>query len=217
MAVKLAIFDLDGTVTRRDTLFGYLLGFVREHPTRSWRLGVLPPAMAAYFVDGRDRGRLKERLTRGLLSGASRTEIDAWTETYADHVVGRELCPGALARLAQHRDAGDHLVLLSASLDLYVPAIGRRLGFAETVCTGVLWNGDRLDGRLTTANRRGEEKVRCIEALRARHPGIECCAYGNDAADLLHLRRVEHGVLTNGNERARRAAQRLGVPCESWV
>ncbi len=210
------IFDLDGTLTRRDTLFGFLLGFVRAHPRRSWRLAVLPPAMAAYFLGGRDRGRLKERLTRGLLFGASRAEVGAWTEEYVARVLRDELCPGARLQLARHRDAGDHLVLLSASLDLYVPAIGKRLGFHETVCTGVRWNADRLDGRLTTANRRGEEKVRCVEAIRAQHPGLEVCAYGNDAADLLHLCRVDHGVLTNGNERARRAAARLGIPCESW-
>jgi phosphatidylglycerophosphatase C len=214
--VKLAIFDLDGTLTRRDTLFGFLFGFVRAHPERSWRLVVLPPAMAAYFLGGRDRGRLKERLTRALLSGASRAEVGAWTAEYVEHVLKHELCPGARSRLARHREDGDHLVLLSASLDLYVPAIGARLGFHETICTGVRWNGDRLDGRLTTANRRGAEKVRCVEAIRAQHPGIEACAYGNDAADLLHLCRVEHGVLANGNEHARRAAARLGIPCESW-
>src|SRR2546421_8145211 len=48
------------------------------------------------------------------------------------------------------------LALLSASPDVYVPAIAAALGFAEVLCTGVEWNGDRLVGRLTTPNRSEE-------------------------------------------------------------
>ena len=32
-------------------------------------------------------------------------------------------------------------------------AIGRELGFNETICTEVRWDGDHLDGTLTTPNR----------------------------------------------------------------
>jgi HAD superfamily hydrolase (TIGR01490 family) len=214
--LKLAVFDLDGTITRRDTLAGFVFGYVRGHPRRAWRMGVVPLAAAAFFLDGRDRGRLKARLVRGVLGGLRRADLAPWTGAYIEKVMREELCPGAVARLAAHRAAGDHLVLLSASIDLYVPELGQRLGFAETICTQVRWTGERLDGSLLTPNRRGEEKVRCLEAIRSRFPGIECCAYGNDAADLAHLRRVEHGVLVNGNEQARRRAAALGIRCERW-
>jgi phosphatidylglycerophosphatase C len=213
---SLAVFDLDGTLTRRDTFLGYLLGYVRRHPARAWRLAVIPYAALAFYFDGRDRGRLKARLLHGILGGASRASIDAWTREFTAAVVADRICPGGRARIEAHRAAGDPLALLSGSPDLYVPEIGRRLGFAQTLCTGVRWNGDVFDGALTTPNRRGEEKVRCIEELRQRHPGFACSAYGNDRADLLHLRRVEHGVLVNGSAAARRAAEKLGIPCEQW-
>ena len=79
----------------------------------------------------------------------------------------------AMERIAEHRRAGDYLVLMSASTDLYVPAIARELCFNETICTGVRWDGDRLNGSLTTPNRKGEEKARCFTALREQHPGLE--------------------------------------------
>ena len=47
----------------------------------------------------------------------------------------------ALAALQVHRAAGDHLVLLSASPDLYVPLIGRLLGFERTLCTEIRRGG----------------------------------------------------------------------------
>ena len=43
------------------------------------------------------------------------------------------------------------------------------LRFERTVCTGIRWDGERLDGALRTANRRGEEKVRCLERLREEY------------------------------------------------
>jgi len=107
-------------------------------------------------------------------------------------------------------------VLLSASVDLYVPRIGQRLGFDETICTGVAWRDGQLDGGLTTANRRGEEKRRCIDALRQRFAGARIAAYGNSSSDLPHLVAVDRPVLVNGGRGAIRAAERLGVLVEDW-
>jgi HAD superfamily phosphoserine phosphatase-like hydrolase len=122
----------------------------------------------------------------------------------------------ALDALAAHRRAGDLLVLLSASTDLYVPAIGQALGFAEVICTGVSWDGARLVGRLTTVNRRGAEKARCLSSLREARPGMPITAYGNAASDLEHLRLADRGVLVNGSRRARRAAGSAGIECVHW-
>jgi HAD superfamily phosphoserine phosphatase-like hydrolase len=135
---------------------------------------------------------------------------------YVANLLAHGLFAEATAAIRAHAAAGDHLVLLSASTDLYVPAIGRALGFQEVICTGVRWDGERLEGHLTTANRRGEEKARCVTALRARFAGIETVAYGNAASDLPHLELVERGVLVNGSAAARREALRAGVTCVRW-
>ena len=118
--------------------------------------------------------------------------------------------------IAAHRAAGDYLVLLSASPDLYVPAIGAALSFALTICTGVEWRADRLTGALATANRRGAEKARCVAALRAEHPQLPIVAYGNAASDVEHLALADRGVLVNGSPRARRAAARAGLVRVRW-
>jgi HAD superfamily phosphoserine phosphatase-like hydrolase len=169
-----------------------------------------------YLATGRDRGRLKCELLRACMGGAGRAEVDAWSDEFVAGLDLGGLCPGALAAIARHRAQGDRLVLLSASVDLYVPKIGRRLGFDETICTGVGWRDGQLDGGLTTANRRGDEKLRCVDALRQRFPGARFAAYGNSRADLPHLVAVERPVLVNGGRRAIRVAQRLGMRVEDW-
>jgi len=212
--MRIAVFDLDGTITRRDTLLPYLLGWRRRHA----RTGYYGQAFGAmlHFVADRDRGRLKSALIRAAMSGVTRDEVERWTAEYVASIVKGELCPGALAAIARHRAAGDRLVLLSASVDLYVPHIGRSLAFDETICTEVAWIDGRLDGGLVTENRRAEEKRRCVEALRARHPGVAITAYGNAGSDFPHFAVADEATLVNAGPRMRRKAERLGYRTEEW-
>lgn len=213
--MRVAVFDLDGTITRRDTFLPYLRGWLRRHPDRR-RAWPAVTAVLGFLCAGRDRGRLKSDLLKAYMAGAALAEVGSWSEEFVAGLGDAELRPGALAAIARHRAAGDRLVLLSASVDLYVPRIGERLGFEETICTGVAWRGDRLDGALTTANRRGAEKRRCIEELRARHPGRRIAAYANSRSDLAHLAAVEEPLLVNGDRRARRRASARGIPAADW-
>ena len=176
----------------------------------------LLPALTAFAARRIDRGGLKSALIQATLGGASRAQLDAWTAQFVRTLLERGMYGDALDALGAHRRAGDVLVLLSASTDLYVPAIGQALGFSEVMCTGVSWDGPQLVGRLTTANRRGAEKVRCLAGLRDAHPGVSITAYGNAASDLEHLRLADHGVLVNGSRRARRAAGAAGIECVQW-
>jgi phosphatidylglycerophosphatase C len=130
---------------------------------------------------------------------------------------GREYRSAALAVLETHRAAGDHLVLLSASPDLYVPRIGRSLGFEHVLCTEIQWREDRLAGTLVGANCRGEEKLRRLNWLRSQYPELPIVAYGNSAADLDHMRHADRALLVNGNATARALAAHWGIPTSIWA
>ena len=212
--MRVAVFDLDGTLTRHDTLWPYLRGWARRHPrARFWPAAV---AAAARYPLDRDRGRLKADLVRAAMGGASRSEVAAWTAAFVAGLGDAELCPGALIQVSRHAAAGDRLVLLSASVDLYVPDIGRRFGFHETICTAVAWHDERLDGGLASANRRGAEKRRCVEALRARHAGHPVTAYGNARSDFPHFEAVDEAVLVNAGPALRRNAEARGFRTAEW-
>ncbi|MGH8267195.1 MAG: HAD-IB family hydrolase [Steroidobacteraceae bacterium] len=210
------MFDLDGTITRRDTLLPYVWGFLRYHPARAAALLRVLPALARYALRRTDAGGLKSSLIRTTLGGCTRADIDAWTARFVPRLMAHGLSGGALAAITAHREAGDCLVLMSASVDLYVPAIGRALDFEQVLCTAVQWRGEHLDGALAGVNCRGAEKARRLGQLRAQHPGVEIIAYGNAASDLGHLCLADRGVLVNGAWRTRRAAAHLGIACLTW-
>ena len=213
-----ALFDLDGTLTWSDTLVQFLSGYLMRHPWRMLRLWRVPLAVLSYAAGGHDRGLLKSRVISSILGGARRADIDAFAAAFAAACEPRgRFRPAALKQLEAHRSAGDHLVLLSASPDLYVPFIGRVLRVERTLCTEVAWNGDRLVGTLTTENRRGPEKTRCLEWLRTQYPGLRVVAYGNSDSDLDHMRHADRALLVNGNRAARVAAMSAGIPTADWT
>jgi phosphatidylglycerophosphatase C len=211
-----ALFDLDGTITWHDTLVPFLWGYIKKHPLKLLGMWRAPGALLNYLRRG-DRGELKSRLIRMVLAGEPRNRIDAWAEEFVTALQARgRLRSTALGVLRAHVEQGDHPVLLSASPDLYVPRIGRLLGFEHTWCTELAWDGDRLLGTLQTPNRRGAEKSRCLEQVRALYGGLPVIAYGNALSDVDHLRLAERALLVNGNAGARRAAQQLNIPVSDW-
>ncbi len=214
---SVAVFDLDGTLTWRDSLALFLLSFLRRHPGRVLGLWRLPFALLSFAVR-HDPGLLKSRLICMAMGGARRTDVDSCADSFVNALQPRHrLRPAALAVLEAHRAAGDHLILLSASPDLYVPRIGRLLGFELTLCTQIEWRGDRLGGALKTANRRGAEKTHCLDLLRAQYQGLPIVAYGNSASDLDHLRQADRALLVNGSPAARALAAQSGIPTADWI
>lgn len=213
---RLAVFDLDGTLSRADTFGPFVLGLLRRHPARALRLPLLIIPVVGFVLRWVDRGGLKGSVLRLLFGGLPRKTVDEWAAQYASRVVPHRLFAEALAALRNHVARQDHVVLLSASPDLYVPRIGAALGVTETICTAVRWNGECLDGRLAGPNRRDQEKLRVLEGLKQRFPGLSVIAYGNSSADLPHLFRCEEAVYVNATPALARELAGRGLTCVNW-
>jgi phosphatidylglycerophosphatase C len=214
--MALVVFDLDGTISRHDTLLAYLTGFLRRNPTRWPRIFMCGAAVLQFVAGFTDRGALKSALMKAVLGGCTRTKIDAWTGPYVSGLLKNGVFADALTAVAQHRVKRDILVLMSASPDLYVPEIARRLGFAESICTGVRWQGERFDGELTTPNRQGAEKALCFAALRLRFPGMKTVAYANSASDFAHLQLADEAWVVNPSSRLLRDARSMHFHVLTW-
>lgn len=213
---RLALFDLDGTLTRHDTFVPFVLGLLLRLPSRWLRLPLLLGPVTGYLCRVVDRGSLKGAILHVLFGGMPRARLQVWAERFAAESVARRMHRDGVAALQGHLAAGDHVVLLSASPDVYVPLIARLLGAHEVHCTAVRWDGERLDGRLAGPNRRDHEKVRVLAQLRAAHPGLPVIAYGNSGADLLHMRQCEHAVYVNAPAALAASLSAGGIHCVRW-
>lgn len=190
----LAAFDLDGTLTRRDTLMPFLLRVIgRERTYRALLASSLPLARAA-ALGGPHRDRAKAVVLQRVFGGLSWAALAEAAESFADDVVARALHPGMRARVDWHREQGHELVLVSASPELYVTPIGRRLGFDAVLATRLEVDADgRLTGRILGTNCRGPEKVVRLQEWRGGDL-VVAYAYGDSAGDREMLALATTGV-----------------------
>jgi phosphatidylglycerophosphatase C len=209
----LVVFDLDGTITRRDTFVPFVFGFIRRRPWRIPRLLLVLPALLAYVVGQGNRGVLKGALLHAAMGGVDRAMVERWSTLHAKRVVDRGLHRDAVAAIQSHLKNGHYLVLMSASIDCYVQRISVALGFHETICTTVVWNrsSNSLDGRLQGSNIRGEKKAQQFQQLISRLHPRESTAYGNSQADIQHMLLATRGVFVNGQPKLPANDRRIRV------
>lgn len=212
----IAVFDLDHTLSRRDSLLCYLLGFLARHPWRITRCLHLPVVVAQFWTGVVNNTKLKESFLHAVMGGVRQTDIAAWNRVFLDRFMRRQMRRDGLATLEAHRLAGDKLILLTASLDCYIAELGQRLGFDDVICTQVEWREGRLSGRLASPNMRGEEKVRALQDIRSRYGSLPITAYADHHSDLGMLRLADCGILVNGCSKTKAFVQGTQIHCVVW-
>lgn len=188
-----AAFDFDGTLTRRDTLVPFLT-------TVAGRTAVMR-ALAAESVGlaraaaGRgDRDIAKERVLTRVLAGLPHSEVATAGRAFGVKLARRAITPEARHRIAWHRREGHDVVIVSASLDVYLGEVADALGVTHLLCTSldIDERGD-CTGRLLGANCRGPEKAARLQTLFGADD-VELWAYGNSRGDDEMLALADHAV-----------------------
>ncbi len=165
--IRLAIYDMDRTLTRRPTFTPFL---IHAALTRApWRLLLLPfvgVMTVSYALRLIDRARLKEAMQTMLVGrGIAPASLAPIVDAFAGKTERGNLRPGARAQLANDRAEGYRLVLATASYRLYSCAIARRLGIDDCIATNTLVGLDtRIMARIDGENCYGPDKLRMIEA-----------------------------------------------------
>jgi HAD superfamily hydrolase (TIGR01490 family) len=221
---RVAMYDMDRTITRAGTYSGFLMHVARRR--QQWRLLFLPlVALAglAFALRLIDRARLKAINLRLLVGKRfSRTEIAPLAESYADMVVARGLHPAALDQIAADRAAGYRLLLATASFHLYVDAIARRLGMDDVLATRLDEpdGGDHIHARLSGDNCYGEAKFARINDWLAANAitrdTAHIRAYSDHVSDHPMLRFADEAVATTPSRKLRLLAPRMGWQVVDW-
>lgn len=191
----LAVFDLDGTLVRGDTFLPFVVGYARAR-RRVRPLVTLPVWVGLYAARVMPDHRAKQRVLVSFFRGEHRAAVAEFADAFAERWVRPRLHGPVYDRLTGHLTSGHRVVLLSASPDLYVDAIGRALNIPEVVCTRVRRTADAWDGALDGANCKGAEKLARLRAhLGADGRAGETFAYGDSRSDLPVLKWATHGFL----------------------
>src|SRR4051794_8386736 len=149
-------------------------------------------ASTAPFVIDRDAA--KARLVEYLLAGRDHAAVLDAGNVYGERIATSSVTAAMRERLVSHREAGHELVIVSASLDVYVEAAARALQVEHVLCTTLAVDPEgNCTGALQGANCRGAEKAARLQA----HLGaddVELWAYGNSSGDREMLALAQHPV-----------------------
>jgi HAD superfamily hydrolase (TIGR01490 family) len=220
---RLAIYDMDRTITFRGTYTPFLLHVaMRMAPWRLIFAPVVPLVMLAYVLRLLPRRRLKEINQQLMIGGTvSRARIAPHIESFARAVMAKNVRTGALEQIAQDKAAGYTLVLATASYRLYVDAIARLLGFDAVIATDHMGQGmDYVRARIAGENCYDVAKLRMIEAWMAQQgimrPAAHIRAYSDHVSDAPMLEYADQAFAANPHPPLARLAVERGWARVDW-
>ena len=205
----MAVFDFDGTITRRDTLLPFLVRVCGARTVARAVSAVAPDAARGRLGRLQDevhhRDRTKTALLHALLAGRDAGWFAEAGAAYAQ-TLPRRIRPEMAEQVAWHRSEGHELVIVSASLGTYLDPYAQAEGYHPVIAVAMAVGPDgRLTGQLEGPNVRGPEKAVRLGAWLGTNPPSLLWAYGNSSGDTELLAMADVPVWVN--RRAERSAR----------
>lgn len=166
---RVAIYDVDRTITRLPTYSRFLLqSMAYRWPWRACLIPLLLPVVLPYAVCLLTRRHMKQAMHWATLGRhIPRKQAEALAEMFAQSLFANGLYPPALAQIERDREEGWHIMLATAAPDFYIEPLARRLGIADVVATRSLWQHDQLSCRIDGENCYGAAKLERIRQALA--------------------------------------------------
>lgn len=179
--MNLALFDFDGTITASDTFTPFLRFAVRRRRVLAGAV-LLAPLSIAYHCRMVPACRARPIAARFGFRGEDARTIRKLGRRYAAEVLPGCTRGVALDRITWHQQQGDLVVVVSASLDVYLQPWCDRIGVA-CICTRLEEGDGRLTGRYCGGDCSGAEKARRIVGHYELSRFRTVYAYGDTAED----------------------------------
>lgn len=189
-------FELEGTLVRRKTAIPFLLGWLRRHPLRLWRILAVPFRLLACIPTRKDRPHLAESLLMASMRRARPAAIDAYVPAFWEWFLSAYRSEEIANRLLWHHERGHRVFIATRALDFYAAYLMRLWPVDGVIATRTEWRDGVLTGRIAGEVCRGVDKMRRIE----RELGLSLqegryYAYSGDESDIPLLMSTEYGFL----------------------
>ncbi len=214
--MNLAVFDLDHTLLDGDSDQLWCEFLQRCGVLDAATFGPRNAAMAAGYRAGTVSVQDFCDFYVGTLAGRSAAEWEATRQEFLAECVAPAIPRAARDQVRAHQDAGD-LVLLSTATNRYITELtAAHLGFDHLIATECETGADgRFTGRTQGVLNMREGKVtRLHDWLRVRGQALEAFGhsvfYSDSANDLPLLQAVKEAVVVNPDARLAAAAQQRG-------
>jgi len=158
----LVIFDLDNTILNGDSDYA-MINYLVHTQALDERAG----KQNQIFIEDYQRGELDfDAYTTFALSayiGMTRTEINEYMLPFVAKVIEPMINTLALKIIHDHGDSGDTILLASATNELIVQPIAKRLDIQNVIGTQVKFINDKCTGEYIPPSALGEGKLQLVQ------------------------------------------------------
>ncbi|MDC0891345.1 HAD-IB family hydrolase [Gammaproteobacteria bacterium] len=158
----LVIFDLDNTILNGDSDYAMI-----NYLVHTQALDESAGKQNQIFIEDYQRGELDfDAYTTFALSayiGMTRTEINEYMLPFVAEVIEPMINTLALKIIHDHGDSGDTILLASATNELIVQPIAKRLDIQNVIGTQVKFINDKCTGEYIPPSALGEGKLQLVQ------------------------------------------------------
>ncbi len=217
MKKTIAVFDLDSTITYKDTYVPFLLSVLKTYPLRVMRTAGLPFAVILYKIKLKDNSWLKETFLNAIMGGLKRQQVLCCRDKFLDSLLQYGIHKDALQTITMHRQAKHQLVMATASFDFYTQELGQRLGFDEVICTRAGWDGEQLSGKMDGNNCYGLDKLERLSKSFQPRGDYEIIAYSDHHSDAPFLQWANKAFAINPTAKLRKITDQHNFIVQNWM
>ena len=208
-------FDLDRTLLRRSSALALAGTFHQRGLISRGQLAKAAAWQLLFALRGASHESVRRAAEDGLilLRGFSPDEMRELVASAMEPILRPLVYAEPLRLVEQHRERGEPVYIVSATLQEIVEGIAEELGFDGALGTTCEVRDGVYTGHAVRALH-AENKASCLRDLAATH-GFDlaaCTAYSDSHTDLPFLEAVGHPVVVNPDRQLRRIAADRGWP-----
>ena len=194
---NLALFDFDGTLCKKDSFTGFIFyALSKRHIVRE---GIkILPWIQAYYLKIYPANSMRIRLFNAMFKNANSNEILDLAADYS-HRLMAQLDPKLYQQLLKHQNNGDDVVLVSASVDIYLDMICQILKI-DLICTETEILDGKFTGSYSTPDCSSDQKRLRILSKYDLNQYSKIYAYGNSEEDLAMLSLADFKYMVGENQ-----------------
>ncbi|PHS56186.1 MAG: HAD-IB family hydrolase [Sulfurimonas sp.] len=179
--MNLALFDFDGTLTKKDSLSEFLKYSVNREKYLLSMFKFLP-YFIMYKLKLLRNDISKEKLFETFYAGMDEAEFKQISSNYSLKILDKLINKDRLEILKKHQKNGDRVIIVSASMKSWLQPWCDKNSI-ELLCTELEFINSKITGKFLTKNCYGDEKVNRIK----KHLNLEqfntIYVYGDSAGD----------------------------------
>lgn len=177
----LAIFDFDGTITKKDTFIAFIQ-FVFGKTACYTGFFLHIPLLIGMFLKIIPNASAKEKIFSYFFKDMPENTFQEWCEKFAIHIDGITYTE-ATNTFSNYISQQITVIIISASIRSWIAPWARRKGIHIVLGTEIEIENNKLTGKFSSKNCHGVEKVNRLKILYPDYKNYHIIAYGDSSGD----------------------------------